>query len=109
MLLCCQMTFIYTTRYKTLIFWLYTEPEVLHPRLDARVDQMLQVQLFLLLFFSLFDFKITSEVYSKKSKSYEQSQGSIEEAQIKEVITRPRLKRPTMSPLCFKPLVYFPS
>jgi len=31
-----------TTRYRTLFFWLYAEPSTLNPRLDQRVDQMLQ-------------------------------------------------------------------
>lgn len=31
------------SRYDTLIFWLFSDPEVLNPRLDARVDQMLEV------------------------------------------------------------------
>jgi len=31
-----------TARYRTLFFWLYAEPNVLNPRLDQRVDQMLQ-------------------------------------------------------------------
>ncbi|KZS99235.1 tRNA isopentenyltransferase [Sistotremastrum niveocremeum HHB9708] len=29
-------------RYDTLIFWLFSEPDILNPRLDARVDQMLE-------------------------------------------------------------------
>ncbi|KAG9019560.1 hypothetical protein FRB90_000468 [Tulasnella sp. 427] len=29
-------------RYPTLIYWLYTKPELLNPRLDARVDKMAQ-------------------------------------------------------------------
>ncbi|KAJ3536042.1 hypothetical protein NM688_g6889 [Phlebia brevispora] len=29
-------------RYRTLCFWLYAQPEVLNPRLDARVDQMIE-------------------------------------------------------------------
>ncbi|KAF9653030.1 tRNA isopentenyltransferase [Thelephora ganbajun] len=31
-----------TARYRTLFFWLYAEPDALNPRLDQRVDQMLQ-------------------------------------------------------------------
>lgn len=31
-------------RYRTLFFWLFAEPSALNPRLDRRVDQMLQVQ-----------------------------------------------------------------
>ena len=31
-------------RYRTLFFWLYAEPDALNPRLDQRVDQMLQVR-----------------------------------------------------------------
>jgi len=31
-----------TARYRTLFFWLYAEPNALNPRLDQRVDQMLQ-------------------------------------------------------------------
>lgn len=31
-------------RYRTLFFWLYAEPNALNPRLDQRVDQMLQVR-----------------------------------------------------------------
>lgn len=31
-------------RYRTLFFWLYAEPNALNPRLDGRVDQMLQVR-----------------------------------------------------------------
>lgn len=30
-------------RYRTLCFWLFAKPEILKPRLDARVDQMVQV------------------------------------------------------------------
>ncbi|KAI8982267.1 IPP transferase-domain-containing protein [Mycotypha africana] len=33
-------------RYKALIFWLYSEPDNLNPRLDARVDQMIDTGLF---------------------------------------------------------------
>ncbi|KAH8108186.1 tRNA isopentenyltransferase [Cristinia sonorae] len=29
-------------RYRTLFLWLYAKPEVLHPRLDVRVDEMMQ-------------------------------------------------------------------
>ena len=32
-------------RYNALIFWLYARPEMLDPRLDERVDVMLQVRL----------------------------------------------------------------
>lgn len=32
-------------RYRTLFFWLYAEPNALNPRLDQRVDQMLQVRI----------------------------------------------------------------
>jgi tRNA A37 N6-isopentenylltransferase MiaA len=32
------------SRYRTLFFWLYAEPNALNPRLDQRVDQMLQVR-----------------------------------------------------------------
>ncbi|KAJ8508549.1 hypothetical protein ONZ45_g9198 [Pleurotus djamor] len=31
-----------TPRYRTLCYWLYAEPEVLNPRLDARVDEMIE-------------------------------------------------------------------
>lgn len=32
-----------SSRYRTLCFWLYARPDVLNPRLDARVDQMIEV------------------------------------------------------------------
>jgi tRNA dimethylallyltransferase len=35
----------FSRRYRTLFFWLYAKPEKLEPRLDARVDAMLQVAL----------------------------------------------------------------
>jgi tRNA dimethylallyltransferase len=31
-------------RYRTLCYWLYAEPSVLNPRLDARVDEMVKVR-----------------------------------------------------------------
>lgn len=31
-------------RYKTLIFWLYAQPQALNPRLDERVDKMVDVR-----------------------------------------------------------------
>jgi tRNA A37 N6-isopentenylltransferase MiaA len=31
-------------RYRTLCYWLYAERSVLNPRLDARVDDMVQVR-----------------------------------------------------------------
>lgn len=31
-------------RFRTLCFWLYAEPDVLNPRLDARVDDMIKVR-----------------------------------------------------------------
>ncbi|KAI9260147.1 IPP transferase-domain-containing protein [Sporodiniella umbellata] len=33
-------------RYRSLIFWIYSEPSKLNPRLDARVDQMIETGLF---------------------------------------------------------------
>lgn len=33
-------------RYKALVFWIYSDPEKLNPRLDARVDQMIDTGLF---------------------------------------------------------------
>lgn len=36
-------------RYRTLIFWLYAEPNILNERLDERVDVMLEVNSLLLL------------------------------------------------------------
>ncbi|KAL8286463.1 hypothetical protein RQP46_004480 [Phenoliferia psychrophenolica] len=33
------------SRFRTLVFWLYAEPEVLNARLDARVDKMLELGL----------------------------------------------------------------
>lgn len=30
-------------RYRSLLFWLYAKPDILFPRLDARVDNMIQV------------------------------------------------------------------
>ncbi|KAI8331796.1 IPP transferase-domain-containing protein [Choanephora cucurbitarum] len=33
-------------RYKALVFWIYSDPDQLNPRLDARVDQMIDVGLF---------------------------------------------------------------
>ncbi|KAI8078222.1 IPP transferase-domain-containing protein [Gilbertella persicaria] len=33
-------------RYKTLVFWIYSDPKQLNPRLDARVDQMIETGLF---------------------------------------------------------------
>ncbi|KAI9105908.1 IPP transferase-domain-containing protein [Phlyctochytrium arcticum] len=33
-------------RYKSIIFWLYSDPDALYPRLDARVDDMIQRGLF---------------------------------------------------------------
>ncbi|KAG1140025.1 hypothetical protein G6F37_000901 [Rhizopus arrhizus] len=33
-------------RYRSLIFWIYAEPSKLNPRLDARVDQMIETGLF---------------------------------------------------------------
>jgi tRNA dimethylallyltransferase len=33
-------------RYKALIFWIYSDPETLNPRLDTRVDQMIETGLF---------------------------------------------------------------
>lgn len=33
-------------RYKALVFWIYSDPHQLNPRLDARVDQMIQTGLF---------------------------------------------------------------
>lgn len=30
-------------RYNALIFWLYSSPELLNPRLDKRVDEMIAV------------------------------------------------------------------
>lgn len=32
-------------RYRTLVFWLYAKPEVLEPRLDSRVEKMVDVRL----------------------------------------------------------------
>ena len=32
-----------TARYRTLCFWLYAKPDILKPRLDDRVDQMIEV------------------------------------------------------------------
>ncbi|EKM55781.1 uncharacterized protein PHACADRAFT_161824 [Phanerochaete carnosa HHB-10118-sp] len=37
-----QSQVVLPPRYRTLCFWLYARPEVLNPRLDARVDQMLE-------------------------------------------------------------------
>lgn len=34
----------YQVRYRTLCYWLYAEPSVLNPRLDARVDDMVKVR-----------------------------------------------------------------
>lgn len=34
-------------RFKTLIFWLYARKDSLHPRLNARVDKMIEVRFFL--------------------------------------------------------------
>lgn len=33
-------------RYKSLVFWIYSDPQKLNPRLDARVDQMIETGLF---------------------------------------------------------------
>lgn len=33
-------------RYRSLVFWIYSEPSNLNPRLDARVDQMIETGLF---------------------------------------------------------------
>ena len=33
-------------RYKALVFWIYSDPEKLNPRLDDRVDQMIETGLF---------------------------------------------------------------
>ncbi|KAI8095268.1 IPP transferase-domain-containing protein [Thamnidium elegans] len=33
-------------RYKALVFWIYSDPQKLNPRLDARVDQMIETGLF---------------------------------------------------------------
>lgn len=33
-------------RYKALVFWIYSDPVKLNPRLDARVDQMIDTGLF---------------------------------------------------------------
>jgi hypothetical protein len=35
--------FVDANRYQALCFWLSAEPKVLNPRLDARVDEMVQV------------------------------------------------------------------
>ncbi|KAI0637276.1 tRNA isopentenyltransferase [Trametes polyzona] len=37
-----QSSIVPKPRYRTLCFWLYAEPKVLKPRLDARVDQMIE-------------------------------------------------------------------
>ncbi|KAI9472143.1 MAG: IPP transferase-domain-containing protein [Benjaminiella poitrasii] len=34
------------SRYKALVFWIYSDPQKLNPRLDARVDQMIETGLF---------------------------------------------------------------
>lgn len=34
-----------TNSFRTLIFWLFAEKESLHPRLDRRVDKMIEVSL----------------------------------------------------------------
>lgn len=31
-------------RFRTLVFWLYADNASLHPRLDARVDKMIEVR-----------------------------------------------------------------
>ncbi|KAJ3041890.1 hypothetical protein HK097_002158, partial [Rhizophlyctis rosea] len=33
-------------RYRTIVFWLYADPQVLYPRLDSRVDEMSKMGLF---------------------------------------------------------------
>lgn len=33
-------------RYKALVFWIYSDPTKLNPRLDKRVDQMIETGLF---------------------------------------------------------------
>ena len=42
----CRTTYAFLNlfRYRTLCFWLYAEPSVLHDRLDARVDSMISVR-----------------------------------------------------------------
>ncbi|KAI7900945.1 IPP transferase-domain-containing protein [Cokeromyces recurvatus] len=34
------------SRYKALVFWIYSDPQKLNPRLDARIDQMIETGLF---------------------------------------------------------------
>lgn len=36
-------TLIINQRYRALCYWLYAEPEVLNPRLDTRIDEMIEV------------------------------------------------------------------
>lgn len=38
------LTSVCLPRYRTLFLWLYAKPDVLNPRLDTRVDEMMQVR-----------------------------------------------------------------
>lgn len=39
----CALT-MFVGRFRSLIFWLYADNEKLHPRLDGRVDSMIEVR-----------------------------------------------------------------